>query len=153
MNEEYKPINNLWKDSEGYRYFGTLKLSSKIKYDGDDFIPLWEWINQLQKENKRLNGTIQTYDILLKSNVEENKQLKKELECTIGIVEHNGIISEKNKEIHQLKDNWNKLKKFLKNTRKENLEWDKKHNCEWQGYNAYYELLIKMQKLEQGSDE
>ena len=25
MNKEYKPINNLWKDSEGYRYFGTLK--------------------------------------------------------------------------------------------------------------------------------
>lgn len=56
MNKDYKSINNLWKDSEGYRYFGTLKLSSKIKYDGDDFIPLWEWINQLQQENKRLKG-------------------------------------------------------------------------------------------------
>lgn len=55
MNKDYKSINNLWKDSEGYRYFGTLKLSSKIKYDGDDFIPLWEWINQLQQENKQLN--------------------------------------------------------------------------------------------------
>lgn len=55
MNKEYKPINNLWKDSEGYRYFGTLKLSSKIKYDGDDFIQLWEWVNQLQQENKRLD--------------------------------------------------------------------------------------------------
>ena len=54
MNKDYKPINNLWKDSEGYRFFGTLKLSSKIKYDGDDFIPLWEWINQLQQENKQL---------------------------------------------------------------------------------------------------
>ena len=53
----------------------------------------------------------------------------------------------------QLKDNWNTLKKFLKNTRKENLEWDKKHNCEWKGYNAYSELLIKMQELEQGSDD
>lgn len=54
MNEEYKPITNLWKDSEGYRYFGTLKLSSKIKYDGDDFIPLWEWVKQLQEENKQI---------------------------------------------------------------------------------------------------
>ncbi len=53
MNEEYKPITNLWKDSEGYRYFGTLKLSSEIKYDGDDFIPLWEWVKQLEQENKR----------------------------------------------------------------------------------------------------
>lgn len=52
----------------------------------------------------------------------------------------------------QLKDNWNKLNEFLKSTRKENLEWNKKHNCEWQGYNAYSELLIKIQELEQGSD-
>lgn len=58
MNKEYKPINNLWKDSEGYRYFGTLKLSSKIKYDGDDFIPLWEWVNQLQQENKQLKSIL-----------------------------------------------------------------------------------------------
>ena len=58
MNKEYKPINNLWKDSEGYRYFGTLKLSSKIKYDGDDFIPLWEWVKQLQQENKKQKEVI-----------------------------------------------------------------------------------------------
>lgn len=54
MSEEYKPINNLWKDSEGYRYFGTLKLSSKIKYNGGDFTPLWEWVKQLQQENQQL---------------------------------------------------------------------------------------------------
>ena len=58
MNEEYKPITNLWKDSEGYRYFGTLKLSSKIKYDGDDFIPLWEWVKQLQHENQKYKEVI-----------------------------------------------------------------------------------------------
>ena len=45
-------------------------------------------IKELQQENKKLNGAIQTYDILLKANVEENKQLK---------------------------DNWNKLKEHLKN--------------------------------------
>ena len=45
---------------------------------------------------------------------QENKQLQEELECTIGIVEHNRIISEKNKEIHQLKDNWIKLKEYCK---------------------------------------
>ena len=33
-------------------------------------------IEQLQQENKKLNGAIQTYDILLKANVEEYKQLK-----------------------------------------------------------------------------
>ena len=35
---------------------------------------------ELQQENKKLNGAIQTYDILLKSNVEENKKIKKQLE-------------------------------------------------------------------------
>ena len=58
MNSEYKPISNLWKDSKGYRYFGTLKLSSKIKYDGDDFIQLWEWVEQLQQENEQLQKQI-----------------------------------------------------------------------------------------------
>lgn len=33
-------------------------------------------IEQLQQENKKIKGAIQTYDILLKVNVEENKQLK-----------------------------------------------------------------------------
>ena len=51
--------------------------NAKKKFDMlchlEDFeIQYWE----LQEENKRLNGAIQTYDILLKSNVEENKQLK-----------------------------------------------------------------------------
>lgn len=43
-------------------------------------------LDKLQQENKKLNGTIQTYDILLKANVEENKRLK---------------------------DNWNKLKEWV----------------------------------------
>lgn len=47
-------------------------------------VQYWE----LQQENKKLNGAIQTYDILLKANTEENKQLK---------------------------DNWNKLKEDLIN--------------------------------------
>ena len=61
MNREYKPISNLWQDLKGYRYFGTLKLSSKIKYDGDDFIPLWEWVKQLQQENERLKENNMSY--------------------------------------------------------------------------------------------
>lgn len=54
-------------------------------YENTDNIS--KFIFGLQQENKKLNGTIQTYDILLKSNVEENKQLK---------------------------DNWNMLKECLK---------------------------------------
>ena len=72
MNKDYKSINNLWKDSEGYRYFGTLKLSSKIKYDGDDFIPLWEWVKQLQQENKKQKEVIDKLEL-------ENKVLKEQM--------------------------------------------------------------------------
>lgn len=36
--------------------------------------------DELLQKNKKLNGAIQTYDILLKANVEENKQLKERLE-------------------------------------------------------------------------
>lgn len=61
--------------------YGTLlKENEYMKHIAKDF-------EQLQQENKKLNGTIQTYNILLKANVEENKQLK---------------------------DNWNKLKEYAK---------------------------------------
>ena len=59
--------------------------NAKAKFDMlchlEDFeIKYWE----LQKENKRLNGAIQTYDILLRSNVEENKQLKNLLDIILN---------------------------------------------------------------------
>ena len=45
---------------------------------------------KLQQENKKLNGAIQTYDILLKSNVEENKKLKDKLsKIETLIINHN----------------------------------------------------------------
>ena len=105
-------------------------------------------IKQLQQENKILRENAEHNDkVVDKVNWEnmllkkENKQLQEELECTIGIVEHNRIISEKNKEIHQLKDNWNDLKKYAK----EIISTD----------NELYgtDLLDKMQELEQGSDK
>ena len=47
-------------------------------------------ITELQQENKKLNGAIQTYDILLKSNVEENKKLKDKLsKIETLIINHN----------------------------------------------------------------
>ena len=61
-------------------------------------------------------------DELQQENQELKKQLQEELEWTIGIVEHNRIISEKNKEIHQLKDNWNKLKEYIKETKLKEFE-------------------------------
>ena len=95
MNEEYKPITNLWKDSEGYRYFGTLKLSSKIKYDGDDFIPLWEWVKLLQEELEEYKNPIKYFKYANKNVTDENKKLK---------------------------DNWNKLKEYIRGTKLKEFE-------------------------------
>lgn len=96
---------------------------------------------------------IEVYEQLIKQLQQENRILKANAEHNDKVVDkvnwENQLLKKENR---QLKDNWNKLKEFLKNTIKENLEWDKKHNCEWIGYNAYYDLLIKMQELEQGSD-
>lgn len=84
MSEEYKPINNLWKDSEGYRYFGTLKLSSKIKYNGDDFIQLWEWVKQLQQERNQFKEyTNHNYD-KAEQLQQENQQLKELLNTILN---------------------------------------------------------------------
>lgn len=99
-------------------------------------------IDDLMSAVDRLNK-VPDYNDLLK----ENKKLQEELEYTIGIVEHNRIISEKNKEIHQLKDNWNKLKEIIKEKfvfqgAFTSYEWNDLLN----------ELLYKMKELERGSD-
>lgn len=44
-----------------------------------------KFIFELEQENKKLNGAIQTYDILLKSSIEENQDLKKQIENNIKI--------------------------------------------------------------------
>lgn len=115
--------------------------------------------DELQQENKRLNGAIQTYDILLKANIEENeilkediKKLQKELneenlQCSKNAIEINDL-KENNKE---LKDNWTKLKKDLElvvdyGLGDESSKWDKI-------YGEYAKSTLKfMQELEQGSD-
>lgn len=131
MNKEYKPITNLWKDSEGYRYFGTLKLSSKIKYDGDDFIPLWEWVEQLQEENKQLKERI---EYLERSN---NRR--------------EDTILEQRQEISDLEDNWNSLKEYIKtciSIIKEN-PIDKRTSFEHSSLSSLGATLSKMQEIEE----
>ena len=74
-----------------YKSFAELKEELGSNYDFKLYemgISALKEVEKLQQENERLNGAIKTYDILLKSNVEENKQLK---------------------------DNWNKLKEYLHN--------------------------------------
>lgn len=84
MNKMYEYLKNHAYISYNKKSTYEFELSEERaecianKYDG--------LTNELQQENKKLNGAIQTYDILLKVNVEENKQLK---------------------------DNWNKLKEYI----------------------------------------
>lgn len=86
-------------------------------------------IVKLQQENKKLNGAIQTYDILLKANVEENKQLK---------------------------DNWNTLREYIKETKLK--EFEKSYGKRFGETFTQAEIIVcnmildKMQELEQGSD-
>ena len=84
MNEEITDLDMI------LNYLETTNLEPHDNYTSEftykDQKILYKYIKQLQQENKKLNGAIQTYDILLKSNVEENKQLK---------------------------NNWNKLKEFI----------------------------------------
>ena len=44
-------------------------------------------IEHLQRENSQLKGSIQTYDILLKSNVEENKRLTQKITKALEKIE------------------------------------------------------------------
>lgn len=111
-----------------------LKENEYMKHIAKDF-------KQLQQENKKLNGTIQTYDILLKSNIEENKQLQERIEyLERSNNRKEDIIIEQRQEISDLEDNWDELKEYAK----EIISTD----------NELYgtDLLDKMRELEQGSD-
>lgn len=88
-------------------------------------------LDKLQQENKKLNGTIQTYDILLKANVEENKRLKEQLlvaqtneetfrlemeDITLILgLDEDTIFDDVKVYARNLKDNWNKLKEYIMN--------------------------------------
>lgn len=108
-------------------------------------------IDDLMSAVDRLNK-VPDYNDLLK----ENKKLQEELKCTIGIVEHNRIISEKNKETHQLKDNWIKLKEFIKKSLEAIDTIQKLIGNAIEDYTprilTYEQIKDKMQEIEQGSD-
>ena len=106
-------------------------------------------IGKLQQENKQLNGTIQTYDILLKSNIEENKQLQERMEyLERSNNRREDIIIEQRQEISDLEDNWDELKEYLHNV---DVVVDYSENYDGRFIN-YDELIDKIQELEQGSD-
>lgn len=106
-------------------------------YENTDNIS--KFIFGLQQENKKLNGAIQTYDILLKSNIEENKQLKAQIE------EYQKALDETMSEKIDIQNNWNELKEYIYNQIPTDKTVFTKHI-------KIFEVLDKMQEIEQGSD-
>lgn len=91
-------------------------------------------VENLPQENKKLNGAIQTYDILLKANVEENKQLKAQIK------EYQKALDETMSEKIDIENNWNKLKqKIIDSFNKTQDVW-------------FIDVLQEIEKIEQGSD-
>ena len=91
MNNEIKEILDRLERIDHKEYSCGFEFADSGSFDEDcrcfeERKKMANYITNLQQENKKLNGAIQTYDILLKANTEENKQLK---------------------------DNWNKLKENL----------------------------------------
>lgn len=123
----------------------TLRLD-EVDYTiipNSDIKPL---LDKLQQENKKLNSAIQTYDILLKSNVEENKQLQERMEyLERSNNRREDIIIEQRQEINNLEDKWDELKEIIR--KKQDYYKYFKDNR----YRKFLsELLNKMQELERG---
>ena len=102
-------------------------------------------IEQLQQQNQKLNGAIQTYDILLKANVEENKQLKDLIdtilnfsffkeECPLNFGFENNTNEDKSQSIFY-EDQWCE------------------NNCDDNYKDCWLKYFKKLQELEQGSDK
>ena len=84
--KEFKKITELLDD----KIILYQAIGEPFGKDLDIAIKLSVAYEKLQQENKKLNGAIQTYDILLKSNVEENKKLKDKLsKIETLIINHN----------------------------------------------------------------
>ena len=133
----------------------TIKIGDQIFYDIAS--ELYDYIKQLQQENKKLNGSIQTYDILLKSNIEENKQLQKRMEyLERSNNRREDIIIEQRQEISDLEDNWDELKEYIKETKLK--EFEKSYGKRYGKTFTQAEIIVcnmildKMQELEKGSD-
>ena len=103
-----------------------------------------QYVKKLQQENKKLNGAIQTYDILLKANVEENKKLKN----LIDIILNFSFFKEECPLNFGFENNTNEDKSqsvFYED------EWCE-NNCNDNYKNCWLKYFKKLQELEQGSD-
>lgn len=136
MNDKRKEYLKKWRE-DNKEHIRKYKKEYAKTHDSS-FKKLQDKYKQLQQENKKLNGAIQTYDILLKSNIEENKQLKAQIE------EYQKALDETMSEKIDIQNNWNELKEYIYNQIPTDKTVLTKHI-------KIFEVLDKMQELE-GSD-
>lgn len=116
MNNKRKEYLKKWRE-DNKEHIKHYKKEYAKTHDSS-FKKLQDKYKQLQQENKRLNGVIQTYDILLKANTEENKQLRNYL--STKYIEHLEQQCKKQKEVINKANK--KLNNFIGCCKAEKLE-------------------------------
>ena len=131
QRQEISDLEDNWNELKEYLHNVDVVVDYSENYDGHfiNYDVLIDKMQELQQENKKINGSIQTYDILLKANTEENKRLK---------------------------DNWDELKEYCKETKLK--EFEKSYGKRYGKTFTQAEIIVcnmildKMQELEKGSD-
>ena len=124
--EEIKKLEDYLKSLPKIKQNMSIPVTTNIGINLDDLMNAVKRLKKvptfddLLKENQKLKGSLQTYEILLKANVEENQQLKKQLQqkediinkareyCNHGIKEYitdNGFVEETLKDVKKILDN------------------------------------------------
>lgn len=121
LEEKEKLLNSIENNTPKHwkEYYKDVPLDCIF----DDLVIDINEIKRLTKENQQLKGSLQTYEILLKANVEENKELKKQLEnCYCNRTDCSSRIKDSKK--------YDSLAQKAEKQQKEFIEWLEKESKE-----------------------
>lgn len=127
-------------------------------------------ISKLQQENEKLKSQLEVGEEQYNDLVEEKEKLQEQLSSktlkleeyeeearySMTIVEHNKLVSNIVKENKQLKDDWNKLKEYIRKTKLK--EFEKSYGRRYGKTFTQAEVILcnmitnYMQELEKGND-
>ena len=134
MNEEeIKKLEDYLKSLPTIKQNMSIPVATNIGINLDD---LMNAVKELKK--------VPTYDELLR----ENQKLKKQLEenSKINIADHK-YASECEDKVITMENQQKEFIEYLVNEIKEHEKYDKKNNCEWQGYKFYQDVLSKYKEI------
>ena len=106
MNKEIEELLNKFKNADSQQF-------NELVEDFDNVYKLLLYIEQLEKRNKQLYEGFMATQEELTDYATENEQLEEELKYSIGIVQHNQIVTKLSKEKKQLKNNRDKAIEIL----------------------------------------